>query len=352
MIGSIVFSQPVLKLSSNEHNFGKFREDEGRKTYDFIVTNGGNAPLVIQNIIPSCGCTIPEWTRTPIPAGGKGKITAIYDPVGRPGIFDKTLSVYTNSKPEVVVLSIKGEVVQREKTVEDLFTFPVGGVRFESPQLTFTNVKKTEKKIRVMQIINTSSAPIKIEFEQVPAHLTMKALPATLKAGQKGIVEGTYDGTKNPGWGNVIDMVRIKLNGIPQENIYYYASANLVEDFSSLSKEDMADAPVFFMESTKVDLGKIPGNTAKEVEFKFTNKGKNELILRHVKLTCGCTAIQQGTQGTGIKPGESGSIKAVFQSGAYQGKQTKVIYVYTNDPKNSEVTLLLNAEVEQQVAGK
>ena len=74
---------------------------------------------------------------------------------------------------------------------------------------------------------------------QLPAHLTLKANPETLKPGQKGLVEGTYDATKNQGWGNVSDMVKIKLNGVVQENVYYYVSANLVEDFSSLSKEDL-----------------------------------------------------------------------------------------------------------------
>jgi hypothetical protein len=46
-----------------------------------------------------------------------------------------------------------------------------------------------------------------------------------------------------------------------------------------------------------------------------------------------------------IKPGESGSIKATFNSGSYKDKVIKTIYVYTNDPKNSEVVLYLNAEV-------
>ena len=70
-------------------------------------------------------------------------------------------------------------------------------MRFESNHLAFTNVKKTEKKIRVMQIINTSTEPVKVEFDGVPAHLTLKANPETLKPGQKGLVEGTYDATKN-----------------------------------------------------------------------------------------------------------------------------------------------------------
>ena len=72
-----------------------------------------------------------------------------------------------------------------------------------------------------------------------------------------------------------------------------------------------------------------------KLSFKFKNEGKKDLVIRHVRATCGCTAVQQGNQGVGIKPGESSSIKATFNSGGYSGKVTKAIYVYTNDPKNS-----------------
>lgn len=343
-------AQPLMKVSATEHDFGKFKEEAGRQTFDFIVNNTGNSPLVIQNIVASCGCTTPEWTRQPIPAGGKGKITAIYDPKDRPGPFNKTLSVYSNSKPEVVILVIKGEVLPREKTIDELFIYPVGPVRFESNHLAFTNVKKTEKKIRVMQVINTSKEPVKLEFDKVPAHLTLRANPETLKPGQKGIIEGTYDATKNQGWGNVSDMIRLKINGELQQSSYYYVSANLVEDFSNFTKEDLLNAPVFKVASTTMDLGKMKGSTSKEVEFKFTNAGKKDLQIRHVRSTCGCTAVQQDTEP--VKPGQSSSIKAVFNSGGYKGKVTKAIYVYTNDPKNSEVVLMLNADVEQPEASR
>jgi len=335
-----------MQLSATEHNFGTFKEEAGRQTFDFIVTNTGTEPLVIQNVVASCGCTTPEWTRQPIPAGAKGKVTAIYDPKDRPGQFNKTLSVYTNTKPEVVVLSIKGEVIPHEKTVEELFTFAIGPIRFESNHMPFTNVKKNEKKMRVMQLINTSAEPVKVEFDGLPSHLNLVCNPETLKPGQKGMVEGTYDATKNAGWGNVSDMVKVKLNGVVQENLYYYVSANLVEDFSSLTKEQIDNAPVFKVESTTVDLGKIKGATQNDVEFKFKNEGKSDLMIRFIRPTCGCTAVQQGQQGVGIKPGESSIIKAVFNSGTYSGKVTKAIYVYTNDPKNSELVLMLTADVE------
>jgi hypothetical protein len=339
-----LFGQPVMQIASNEHDFGVFKEESGSQKYNFEVRNTGNAPLVIQNIQASCGCTTPEWTKTPIPPNGKGVITAIYDPANRPGVFNKTLTVYTNSKPEVTVLVIKGEVTPREKTVEDIYTWPVGNIRFESNHLAFTAVKKTETKSRSMIIINTSNVPVKIEFDGLPVHLDLKANPATLQPGQKGVIEGTYDGTKNPGWGTLSDLVRVKLNGELQQNGYYYISANLVEDFSKLTADELINSPVFKLASATVDIGTMAPATNKDVEFRFKNEGKRDLIIRYIRPTCGCTAVKEGGSSV-IKPGENGIIKASFNSGGYKGKVTKAIYVYTNDPKNSEVILMLNAEV-------
>ncbi len=344
-------AQPQIKLSTTEHDFGVFKEESGRQTYNFEVTNSGDAPLVIQNIVASCGCTEPVWTKSPIPPSGRGVITAIYDPSNRPGPFNKTLTVHSNGKPEVLVLVIKGEVTPREKTIEEIYTWPVGTVRFESNHLAFTTIKKTEKKIRVMPIINPSEEPVKIEFEGLPEFLQLKSNPETLRPGQKGIIEGTYDATRNPSWGTVSNMIRVKLNGEVQQNGYYYVSANLVEDSSGLSKEELLNAPVFKIASTTVDIGKMEQATTRDVEFKFTNEGKRDLIIRNVRSTCGCTAVQQGTSNT-IRPGESSSIKATFNSGGYNGRVTKAIYVYTNDPKNSEVILMLNAEVTPKDQGK
>jgi hypothetical protein len=346
LCGISIYAQPRLQVMTPEHDFGVFKEEAGRQTFNFIVTNTGDSTLVISNVVPSCGCTTPEWTKTPIPPRGQGKVTAIYDPAGRPGVFNKTLTVHSNAKPGVMVLVIKGEVKPHEKTLEELFTFPVGKVRFESNHLAFTSMKKNEKKIRVMQVVNTSKRPMKIEFEGVPQHLELKANPLILKPGQKGVIEGTYDATKNPQWGDVSNMVSIKLNDTLQTNTYFYISAKLVEDFSALSKADLENAPEFRVAETTVDIGKMDPTTTKDIEFKYVNGGKRDLIIRNIRPSCGCTAVQQGNMV--IKAGESGSIKATFNSGNYNGKVTKAIYVYTNDPKNSEVVLMLTAEVMQK----
>jgi hypothetical protein len=348
--GVVAFSQAKMQFLNTEHDFGVFKEEAGRQTFNFIVTNTGDSALVIQNVVPSCGCTTPEWTRSPIPPKGQGKITAIYDPAGRPGVFTKTLSVHTNAKPELVVLVIKGEVQPHEKTIEEIYTFAVGPVRFESNHLAFTNVKKNEKKIRVMPVINTSKAPVKLEFDGIPQHLELKANPETLKPGQKGLVEATFDANKNQNWGSVTDMAKVKIDGVVQNNIWYYISANLIEDFSGLSKGELENAPVFKVAAFTVDIGTMAQATTKDVEFKYKNEGKSDLHIRFVKASCGCTAVQQGNMV--IKPGEESSIKATFNSGGYSGKTTKAIYVYTDDPKNSEVVLFLNADVTPKTPEK
>jgi hypothetical protein len=353
LIATVAFSQPRVQFLSKEHDFGVVKEQNGPQTFNFIVTNTGDSALVIKNVVPSCGCTTPGWTQSPIPPKGQGKVTATYDPAGRPGMFSKTLTVYSNARPELEVLVIKGEVTAKEKTVEDLFPFAAGPVRMERNQIAFDNIKKTEKKIRVMPVINTSGAPAKVEFENIPPYIEMKANPESLKPGQKGLVEATYDATKNPNWGNVTDMARIKINGVVQKymvngvaqsDVYLYLTANLVEDFSGLSKEDLMNAPVFKLAATTVDIGTMQAGTTKDVEFKYRNEGKRDLTIRYIKPNCGCTAIQQGAMA--VKPGQESSIKATFNSTGYApGKLLKSIYVFTDDPKNSEVVLSLTAEV-------
>jgi hypothetical protein len=337
-------AQPKLNFASTRYDYGTIKEEAGKQEAVFNFTNTGDSVLVITRVQSSCGCTAADYTKSPVPPGGKGFVKAVFDPRGYNSRFAKSVTVYSNGKPAVTVLVIEGTVTPREKTVEEQYTFAVGPVRFQSNHLAFTTTTKNEKKIRVMPVINTSKEPATIEFEGLPAHLQLKVTPATLKPGEKGVIEGTYDAKLNSSaWGNVNDLVRLKVNGQPQPNIYLYVSANLVEDFSGLTAQQLASAPVFKLDTNTVDFGKINQNSSADVEYFFTNQGKSDLIIRHVKAGCGCTALMP-TENV-IKPGARGSIKAKFNSGGYKGQIYKNIFVYTNDPKNSEVMLMIKGEV-------
>lgn len=112
---SQVFAQGVFKFEKETHDFGSIDEN-GSVDYVFKFSNTGTAPIIIQKVNASCGCTTPDWSKDPIPPGGEGFVKASYNTVGRPGHFNKSITITSNATEANKVLFIKGDVkVDMEK---------------------------------------------------------------------------------------------------------------------------------------------------------------------------------------------------------------------------------------------
>ena len=102
-----------IKFEKTTHNFGTFSEKEPVVTCVFTYTNIGEQPLVINQAIASCGCTVPEYTKTPVKPGEKGEIKVTYNGTGKfPGHFKKSITVRTNGAVEMTRLYIEGEMTE------------------------------------------------------------------------------------------------------------------------------------------------------------------------------------------------------------------------------------------------
>jgi len=77
----------------------------------FRFTNTMKKSLVINSVIPSCGCTVANWTKKPVLPGKTGIVTLHYN-TKIPGTFNKTITVRSNAKNGTVVLRIKGNVTR------------------------------------------------------------------------------------------------------------------------------------------------------------------------------------------------------------------------------------------------
>lgn len=84
-------------------------------THDFEFKNTGDVPLVITSARGSCGCTVPDYPRTPIAPGEKGTIKVSFDSNGRPGRNDKTVTIDANTVPRTTVLKITSNVIAKEQ---------------------------------------------------------------------------------------------------------------------------------------------------------------------------------------------------------------------------------------------
>ena len=103
---------PVMKFEFGSHDFGKVKEGD-KVTYEFKFTNTGKSPLIITNAQASCGCTTPEWPKTPLQPGGAGKIRVTFNSAGHPGLTDKLVTITANTNPAQNMVHLIGEVITK-----------------------------------------------------------------------------------------------------------------------------------------------------------------------------------------------------------------------------------------------
>ncbi len=102
-----------IKFDKTTHNFGEFSEKNPKVTCTFTYTNIGESALVVNQAIASCGCTVPEYTKTPVQPGEKGEIKVTYNGAGKfPGHFKKSITIRTNGAVEMTRLYIEGDMTE------------------------------------------------------------------------------------------------------------------------------------------------------------------------------------------------------------------------------------------------
>lgn len=101
-------NSPKMEFETSVMDYGLIEHKSDGKR-EFVLTNTGNAPLIISNAKGSCGCTVPTWPKAPIAPGESASIGVKYD-TKRIGKFTKTITLTTNAPEKTKILTIKGEV--------------------------------------------------------------------------------------------------------------------------------------------------------------------------------------------------------------------------------------------------
>lgn len=104
---------PKFQFETVDHDFGTVQEGEVVE-YTYSFKNVGDAPLVIQSAQGSCGCTVPDWSKQPIPVGGTGFVKAKFNSKGFSNIQNKTVTVTANTWPKQTVLRFKAMVAKAD----------------------------------------------------------------------------------------------------------------------------------------------------------------------------------------------------------------------------------------------
>jgi hypothetical protein len=346
---NVAAQKPVMTFEEKKYDFGKINEADGNVSHVFEFTNTGNAPLIIQRVNSSCGCTTPEWTQSPVEPGGKGKITATYHALGRPGVFNKQIYVLSNASNEQEVLVISGTVIpksQPESNASPASKYPmqIGDLNLNSLLVQFNNVEKSETQTRTIGIKNNTPNNLSVSVSDVPAYLTVTANPKILKPNEEGTLNVTFDGKKVPEWGPVNDKISLVLNGKKVTSDKITIAANVIENFSKMSVSDKRQAPIVEIKSSNLYFGSVKQGSKVRGKVGIKNVGINPLEIRRIVNTNGEIAIVPLKMN--IRSGHTDNLKIDIDAKSLpKGDYKRSFTIQTNDPVNTYITFVITYKV-------
>ena len=340
---------PYIKFTEPTQSIGDIHEEKGCVTIKYHFSNIGAKPLIINSTNTSTTRIKITFPKKPILPKGEGDIIVTYTPKNKKGEFNRTITVMSNAKNRISVLRLSGKVIPRPLTIEEKYPTIVGDIRYKrnSNRITFNDIKNTESKTDTVYLMNYSDSIKTLEFIQLSDYITVKPAKLVLQPKEKSIIQVSYDASKKHDYGYTYERIQLSINGKHKYRNDLSLNARIIEDFSKLSKKELAKAPKVTFETTRFEFGTIiQGEKSKHI-FKFKNEGKQDLLIRKIKASCGCTAVTSGAKI--IKGGESSQIEVTFNSSNKRGRQHKFIHIICNDPINHTIKLEVIGNIKMPV---
>ncbi len=341
-VGWAQVAEPIL-FNEKIHDFGSVPEQAGPAEFEFSFTNKSIRPIKIISVNPSCGCTTPEWTKNAIEPGGIGIIKASFEPKGRPGYFNKTLSVQTDFDSNPIVLQIKGTVVSGDGGKYTAYPNAVGGLSFRS---TSCNLGKMfinrDNDAVIFPIKNASTDTVRFLSVESPKYIKVQ-YPKFLAPNQAYDLKVQFDAKMKGQYGFVTEnfILHTSDKEMPDKSVSVYVT--IEEYFPKLTPQEQALAPVLALSANVINFGRVRAGVQLERDVKIKNMGKKELTIRFIQTNCTCltSKIDKKT----LKPGEETNLKSILNTTDRSGPQNKSISIYSTDPLNPVQRITLTTAV-------
>ena len=155
----------------------------------------------------------------------------------------------------------------------------------------FGNLPNTQSKSDTTPFVSRSDTSLSLKFKNVPKYVTVKVVPEIVKPKESGYIVVTYNAkldVNNKGesnWGSRSKRMYLIINGdvAGSRKNGINVRANLVEDFSHLTKRQLAKAPKISFDTLVYNFGTITQGDVVKHDFVYKNLGKNPLFIRKVK---------------------------------------------------------------------
>lgn len=326
-------------------DFGAIHETDGRVSYTFTSENRGEKPLVILDVVTTCGCTVPQFSRQPIKPGGKTQITVTFDPTNRPGSFSKELGVYSSERRKVATLTIQGSVTPRPKSIEERYPVDAGGgLRLGTSLCAFSYIYPDLRKQSSVTYANTSTRTLFLDLrpEQKSGLLTVD-YPRQIAPGEQGEINLAYlNPSKGFQYGTQRDLLQVNVDGHSNDILLMVHAIGIDNP-----KDAPENAPVAELSENILKFGPVKhAGPVQQIRFTLRNTGGSPLIVRAVEHN-GKIATTLAT-GQRIPAGDAFTAEVTLDPRKHDyGVLTEHLVLIVNDPVRPMRRMRVTAIIEE-----
>ena len=335
------WAQAQITFDKKVHEFGAVLW-KNPVTATFTITNSGDKPLVISNVTTSCGCTVANWTKTPIAPGASGVVSSTFDSKAL-GRFQKSIGIYSNASEQPIYLAIRGEVTADPKNYTVTHPYEIGPIRLDKESLEFDDAHKGDKLEMDLLVANTTEAVYTPVLMHLPPYLSAVAIPEKIARGRSGKIRVTLDTEKLPKFGlttATVYLSRFMGDKVGEENAIP-VSAVLLPDFSRLSQQELQNPPVIELSSTELTFPALGEREKKAQTVIIKNTGKRNLEITDLQVFNSVLGVHLKKHV--LKPGASTKLKiTAFGKNLKRVKGTPRVLMITNDPNCPKVIIKVN----------
>ena len=314
-------------------------------TAEFVMKNEGNKPLVIHNMLKSCGCTEVEYPKKSIAAGESFVVKAVYD-AKQMGTFNKQVCLYSNAADEPFILSMRGRVVSNVVDFAGPYNEMLGEIKSDVQEVEFDDVNRGDRPVQRIHIFNPTDQMMEPVVMHLPNYLQAQVSPSKVAPRHSAVVTLVLDSKKLRDLG--LKQTSIYLGERPGDKIApekeIVVSSVLLPAFDNMTAAKKALAPKAELSTTNLDLGSFGNRKKLKGEVLITNKGKSKLEIRSMQMfTMG---LQVQLKKSKIEPGETVKMKVTVVKPDLKKSRAKNprILMITNDPDNAKVVVKIHVK--------
>ena len=314
-------------------------------TAEFVMKNEGNKPLVIHNMLKSCGCTEVEYPKKSIAAGESFVVKAVYD-AKQMGTFNKQVCLYTNAADEPFILSMRGRVVSNVVDFAGPYNEMLGEIKSDVQEVEFDDVNRGDRPVQRIHIFNPTDQMMEPVVMHLPNYLQAQVSPSKVAPRHSAVVTLVLDSKKLRDLG--LKQTSIYLGERPGDKIApekeIVVSSVLLPAFDNMTAAKKALSPKAELSTTTLDLGSFGNRKKLKGEVLITNKGKSKLEIRSMQMfTMG---LQVQLKKSKIEPGETVKMKVTVVKPDLKKSRAKNprILMITNDPDNAKVVVKIHVK--------